>query len=187
MSNAAKLRSGTAVNMRKFRKATEAVSNPVGEWKIVTGDRVSVISGEGKGKQGIVLSVKRKHNLVFVSGIKMGVRMVKQVIDGAPQLVPQERELGIHYSNVQLVDPVTNKPTRVNVKRDPETDTLVRVAVKSGAIIPKPAMNWTPERTFNAHTDTPAQEVLRKTYVPSSFCDVRDAYLAKQATKGRSS
>lgn len=60
----------------------------------------------------------------------------------------------------------TDKPTRISLKRDPETNMLVRVSAKSGAIIPKPSMNWTVERYFNEATDTPPEEVLRRTYVP---------------------
>lgn len=39
------------------------------DWNIVRGDKVEVITGKDKGKQGTVLTVKRKFNAVIVSGV----------------------------------------------------------------------------------------------------------------------
>lgn len=42
---------------------------PFKDWTIVRGDKVEVITGKDKGKQGTVLGVKRKFNTVIVSGV----------------------------------------------------------------------------------------------------------------------
>ena len=41
------------------------------DWRIVRGDKVEVITGKDKGKQGTVTTVKRKLNTVIVSGVNM--------------------------------------------------------------------------------------------------------------------
>lgn len=48
---------------------------PFKDWRIVRGDKVELITGRDKGKQGMVTKVKRKFNSVIVSGINM-VRVI---------------------------------------------------------------------------------------------------------------
>ena len=76
-----------------------------------TGDKVVVISGKDKGKEGKILNVLRKENRVIVEN----VNIVKKHIKGNGQTAGSinEVEAPIHASNVMIVDPKTKKPTRI--------------------------------------------------------------------------
>ncbi len=102
-------------------------------------DTVIVISGKDKGKTGRVLRVDPAKQKVFVEGLNIVKRHIRpqQVRDA--QRAEQvggviEREGPIHVSNVMLVDPKENKPTRVGIERDPD-GTRRRVAKRSGTRI----------------------------------------------------
>ena len=101
-------------------------------------DTVEVISGKDKGKSGKVLRVQPKKDRVFVEGLNIHKRHVKprsirdaQRAESVGGVI--EEEGPIHISNVMLVDPKTNKPTRVGVTR--ENGQRTRVAKKSGEAI----------------------------------------------------
>jgi large subunit ribosomal protein L24 len=106
--------------------------------RIKTDDEVVVISGKDKGKTGKVLRVDRKAEKVFVEGLNMIKRHERARSSGdlknaqAGGIV--EKEGPIHVSNVMLLDPKDNKPTRVGVRRD-EGGKRVRYAKSSGAEI----------------------------------------------------
>ncbi|XP_049849691.1 probable 39S ribosomal protein L24, mitochondrial [Schistocerca gregaria] len=70
----------------------------------------------------------------------------------------------VHYSNVALVDPTDNKPTRIGFKFL-EDGQKVRVSKRTGAIIPKPPVELKNEakRTLNAK-DTEPEYALLKTF-----------------------
>lgn len=76
-----------------------------------TGDKVVVISGKDKGKEGKITHVLRSENRVVVEG----VNIVKKHVKGNGQTAGSinEVEAPIHASNVMIVDPKTNKPTRI--------------------------------------------------------------------------
>lgn len=99
--------------------------------KIKKGDKVEVLTGKDKGKRGEVLRVYPEKNKVVVEGVAIAKRHVK------PSAANQqggivEAEAAIDASNVALIDPKTDKPTRVGylIKED---GTKVRVSKKSGA------------------------------------------------------
>ncbi|QBK24942.1 50S ribosomal protein L24 [Ureibacillus thermophilus] len=96
------------------------------------GDKVKVITGKDKGKEGIVLAAFPKKNRVIVEGVNIVKKHLKP-----NQLNPQggivSQEAPIHVSNVMLIDPKTGEPTRVGYKI--ENGKKVRVAKKSGAVI----------------------------------------------------
>jgi large subunit ribosomal protein L24 len=96
------------------------------------GDKVIVIAGKDKGKQGEVINVLTKNGRVRVSGINMAKRHTKPSMGNAGGIV--ERELPIDASNVALVDPKTGKATRVGIKVL-EDGKKVRFAKKSGEVI----------------------------------------------------
>ena len=93
------------------------------------GDKVVVISGKDKGKQGTILSAYPKQNRVIVEGINIVKKHSKP-----SQLNPQggiiSKEAAIHVSNVMPLDPKSGKPTRVGYKI--ENGKKVRVAKISG-------------------------------------------------------
>ncbi len=83
--------------------------------KIKKNDNVIVISGNYKGQTGKVLKVFPKKNRVIIEGVNIRKRHTKpnqQYPNGA--IV--EKEMPIDASNVMLVDPKTNKPTRIGKK-----------------------------------------------------------------------
>ncbi len=101
------------------------------------GDRVKVIRGNHAGTEGTVLRVLTKENRVVVEGVNMRKRHTR------PSQANQEGgiitfEAPIHASNVMLLDPATNEPTRTRVRID-DDGTKERVGVKSGNAIPKTA------------------------------------------------
>ena len=98
------------------------------------GDKVVVISGKDKGKQGTILSAYPKQNRVLVEGINIVKKHSKP-----SQLNPQggiiSREAAIHVSNVMPLDPKSGNPTRVGYKI--ENGKKVRVAKISGETLDK--------------------------------------------------
>ncbi|CAN7624085.1 50S ribosomal protein L24 [Peribacillus frigoritolerans] len=98
------------------------------------GDKVVVISGKDKGKQGTILSAYPKQNRVLVEGINIVKKHSKP-----SQLNPQggiiSKEAAIHVSNVMPLDPKSGKPTRVGYKI--ENGKKVRVAKISGETLDK--------------------------------------------------
>ena len=84
--------------------------------KIKTGDKVVVIAGKDKGKQGKVTKVLKEENKVIVEGINMIKKHVKPNGQNAGSIV--DMEAPIHASNVMIVDPKSNKGTRVGHTTD---------------------------------------------------------------------
>ncbi len=102
-------------------------------------DTVQVISGKDKGKTGKVLRVDLKKQKVFVEGLNIQKRHQRPMMLRDTQRTQTteggviEREGPIHISNVMLLDPKTNEPTRVGVTRG--EGGRERVAKKSGEAI----------------------------------------------------
>ncbi len=100
--------------------------------RIRRGDNVVVISGRDKGKTGEVLRVDRARNRVLVQGVNM-VKRHQRPTQTSPGGI-NEFEAMIHASNIAVVDPKTDKPTRVGFKTL-EDGSKVRVAMRSGEVI----------------------------------------------------
>ena len=103
--------------------------------KIRKGDTVKVMSGKDKGKTGTVLTVEPKKNRLFVDGLNMTTRHQR------PRSIRDAQRAGevggvthqpgpIHISNVMLLDPKSNEPTRVKITR--EGGQRKRIAKRSG-------------------------------------------------------
>ena len=101
--------------------------------RIRKGDRVEVISGAHKGKRGEVLKVIPKENRAVVQGVATVKRHTKPRGVGQPGGIV-EREAPVHLSNLMLIDPKTDRPTRVGF-RILEDGKKVRVAKRSGEVI----------------------------------------------------
>jgi large subunit ribosomal protein L24 len=106
--------------------------------KIKKGDLVQVLSGKDRGKQGRVLEARPKEGRVLVENLNIIKRhtrprpMSNPSRMGAPQIQPGgviEKAGPIPISNVMLVCPVCNRPTRVGtvVKDAKSGDKRVRV------------------------------------------------------------
>lgn len=104
----------------------------VAKLKIKKGDRVQVIAGKDKGKSGDVVRVMPKDNKAIVSGINVAKRHQRQTAQQTGGIVNKEQP--IHISNLSLLDPKDNKPTRVGYKVL-EDGRKVRVARRSMEVI----------------------------------------------------
>ena len=78
-------------------------------------DIVEVIAGDDKGKRGRVLSVNPKAGKVTVEGVNRVYKHMKPNRRNA-QGGRLSKEMPVNVSNVMLIDPQTNKPTRVGVR-----------------------------------------------------------------------
>ena len=89
------------------------------------------------GKQGTVQVVIRDKMRVIVENVNLGSKRIKADPERGVKGETIMQERSIHYSNVNLVDPVTGFPTKVSYSHL-EDGTKVRISKRSGAIIPKP-------------------------------------------------
>jgi large subunit ribosomal protein L24 len=101
--------------------------------KIKKGDRVVVLTGRDKGKQGEVVEVMPKENRALVRGVNMVRRHQKQTASQEGGIVSKEGP--IQLSNLAVEDPKDGKPTRVGFKFL-EDGKKVRFAKRSGELIP---------------------------------------------------
>lgn len=101
--------------------------------KIKKGDEVVILAGKDKGKRGKILAALPKESRVVVAGLNMVARHAKPGKVN-PQGGIERKEASIHVSNVALVDPKENKPTRVGYKIEKD-GSKVRVAKRSGEVI----------------------------------------------------
>lgn len=103
--------------------------------KIKAGDNVQILSGKDRGKTGKVIQVlfnkKRNTHFVVVEGLNKLKKHIRSGQGQKGQII--ELPAPMHISNVMLIDPKNNKPTRVTYKV--EADTKKRVAKKSGEFI----------------------------------------------------
>jgi len=99
--------------------------------KIRKGDRVVVLTGKDKGRQGSVLKVLPKESRVVVEGLNMVQRHTRPS-QGDPQGGIKNKEAPLHVSNVALVDS-KGKATRVGFRM--EGDKKVRFAKTTGEVI----------------------------------------------------
>ena len=102
------------------------------KFKIRKGDRVVVISGKDRGKQGEVLRVLRTDERLIVQGVNVVKRHMRPSPRHPGGIV--EKEAAIHISNVAHIDPQSKQPTRVSY-RVLDDGRKVRVARRSGDII----------------------------------------------------
>lgn len=107
--------------------------------RIRTDDQVEIIAGKDSGKQGRVLRTDPKKQTVYVEHLNM----VKRHQRAQPSPSGQgpgidggiiEKEGPIHVSNVALLDPKDNKPTRIGIRRT-EDGVRQRFSKRSGEAI----------------------------------------------------
>jgi large subunit ribosomal protein L24 len=98
------------------------------------GDKVMVISGKDKGKQGVVLASYPKKDRILVEGVNV-VKKHSKPSQANPQGGILSQEAPIHVSNVMPLDPKSGEPTRVGYKV--VDGKKVRVAKKSGETLDK--------------------------------------------------
>ena len=97
--------------------------------KLKTGDKVVVISGKDRSKEGKIIKILKDENKVIVEGVNVCKKHLKpKNNNGTGEIVEVERP--IHVSNVMLVDPKTKKPTKVKIDFD-KNGKKIRISKKS--------------------------------------------------------
>ncbi len=99
--------------------------------KLKKGDKVVVLAGKDKGKEGEILSVMPKENRALVQGVNMVIRHTRQSQTEQGGRIP--KEASIDLSNLAMVDPKDGGATRVGFKM--VDGQKVRYAKKSGEVI----------------------------------------------------
>ena len=83
--------------------------------KVHKGDRVVVLSGKDKGKEGTVMVAMPREGKVIVEGVNVAKRHQKPT-RAMQQGGILDKPMPIDVSNVVLLDPTDNKPTKVGVR-----------------------------------------------------------------------
>jgi large subunit ribosomal protein L24 len=103
--------------------------------KIIKGDKVQVMRGKDAGKQGEVEAVIVDKDTKKVKVLIKGVNIVKKAQKPNPTLGIEggiiQMEKAIDASNVMVIDPKSNKPSRVGFKIDEKTGKKTRIFKKS--------------------------------------------------------
>jgi large subunit ribosomal protein L24 len=98
--------------------------------KLKKGDKVVVLAGKDKGKEGTIASVDPKAGKAVVDGINIAIRATRQSQQSQGGRIP--KAMPIQLSNLALID-ANGKPTRVGFKM--EGDRKVRYAKTTGDVI----------------------------------------------------
>ena len=93
------------------------------------GDKVVVIAGSDKGKEGKIIKTLRSENKVVVEGVHIVKKHQKPTGTETGGIV--EVEAPIHASNVMIIDPKTKKGTRIGHTTDTKTGKKIRITKKS--------------------------------------------------------
>ena len=102
--------------------------------KLKVNDKVLVISGKDRGKTGKIIKIIKKHNKIVVENVNMRVKYIKKT-----QSRPGEKitfEAPMDASNVMILDPKENKPTRIGYRKL-ENGKKERIAKLSGESLDK--------------------------------------------------
>ncbi len=97
------------------------------------GDTVKVISGNSKGKTGLILELIPAKNRAVVEGVNVITKHVKPSATN-PEGGIKKTEAAVHISNLMLIDPASGDATRTGRKLD-EKGKLQRYSKKTGEII----------------------------------------------------
>ena len=100
--------------------------------KVRVGDKVKILAGKDRGKEGKVLVTLKKKDKVVVEGINIVKKHNKP--NGADGGTITEMEAPIHASNVMIIDPKTKKPTRIGHSTD-KKGKKIRISKKSNESI----------------------------------------------------
>lgn len=143
---------------------------PIKDWSFFRGDRVEVLTGKDKGKQGIVMMIIQERNWVLVEGLNCTYKTIGKRPDFPGAMTRWEEPLLV-TTEVSLIDPSDNKPTKIEW-RYTEQGERVRVSVRTGRIVPVPV---TAEATIDYKAksaypeqpkDTVSDELTKITFQP---------------------
>jgi large subunit ribosomal protein L24 len=109
------------------------VTKSVVRLRLKKGDQVRVMSGKHRGAEGEVLRVNHETGRVLIKNVNV-IKKAQKPTQENPRGGFKEQEAPIHASNVSVLDPKTNQPTRIGSKVLPD-GRKVRVSVKSGTVL----------------------------------------------------
>uniref|UniRef100_A0A915KS64 Large ribosomal subunit protein uL24m n=1 Tax=Romanomermis culicivorax TaxID=13658 RepID=A0A915KS64_ROMCU len=157
-------------NVRRFSyKMPPLNRDPPEKWLYFVGDRVEVLSGKDKGKQGIVCEIIRERDWIYVDGLNLKYETIAPQ-GFAAQTIGVAQKLDLK-NDVALVDPSDEQKTVAEWKYTAEGE-KVRVSSRTGRIIPIPQRSF---ETFEYKTvqtyretpvDTPAKLMEKVTFSP---------------------
>ena len=99
--------------------------------KLKKGDQVIVIAGKDRGARGVINSVDPNMGKAVVEGINLSITHRKQTQNQEGGKIP--KFMPIDLSNLAIVDPSDDKPTRVGFRM--EDDKKVRFSKRTGVLI----------------------------------------------------
>ncbi len=99
--------------------------------KIKKGDKVRVLAGKDRGKEGEVMFAFPAKNTVIVEGVNLAKKHQRPLGEGNPGGII-DKDMPMHVSNVAVLSPKDNEPTRVGYKFL-EDGTKVRICKRTGA------------------------------------------------------
>jgi|SRR3989442_16055 len=106
-------------------------------FRLKKNDRVRVMFGNHRGKEGKILKIFRDKQKVIVEGVNI-IKKHQRPTQKNPQGGITQKEAPIHMSNVMLIDPKSNEPTRIGmqiIEDEAGNKKRMRYAKKSGEII----------------------------------------------------
>lgn len=109
---------------------------PYRDWSYFKGDRVEILTGPDKGKQGTIIQVIQERNFVLVEGLNTKLKTIGKTKNNPGVVVQAEQPLLVQRE-VKLVDPSDLSGTDIEWRYTEEGE-KVRVSVRSGRIIPIP-------------------------------------------------
>jgi large subunit ribosomal protein L24 len=145
---------------------------PFRRFPVMRGDRVEIMSGKDKGKQGIVEYIVYERNWLFVEGLNLKYNWVQKDNDHPGSVFPETMPL-LYPVDVLLVDPTDKRPTEAEWRVDEDGNEL-RVSIRTEREIPIPAEAYqTIDYKFQSAyveeaKDTPAAEVEKITFKPQA-------------------
>ena len=102
--------------------------------KIKKGDRVVVLQGKDRGKEGVVMRAMPKEGKVIVDGVNVAKKHQK-ARTATMQAGIIDKDMPIDVSNVAIVSPSDGKPTRVGYRIEAD-GTRVRICKRTGVELP---------------------------------------------------
>lgn len=145
---------------------------PIKEWSYFRGDRVEVLKGPEKGKQGVINYIVKERNWVFVQGLNLRREYANRDGVNLGNVLCKEEPFLINIE-VKLVDPSDYLPTDFEWRFDDEGN-RVRVSTRTERIIPIPeqayeTVDYVEKTAYREQAkDTPAKLVSKVTFVPSA-------------------
>ncbi|XP_066589749.1 large ribosomal subunit protein uL24m [Prorops nasuta] len=141
---------------------------PLENWNFFRGDRVELLAGPDKGKQGIVKMIIEERNWVIVDGLNLKLTSSGK---GRNKFYFQVEQPLLVTTEVALIDPSDSKPTEIDW-RYLEDGQRVRVSIRTGRPIPIPAENdetidYKSRQTYKEkEKDTKKALVVKETFQP---------------------